>query len=332
MGGGASKKKASKPDCDCDSGKPSAEKPAAETLSAEVLAGSPDGCEALRVAISDIEADSASASDLLLSSLTIEDAGVVKLSKVIAKSTHLQVLNLAVNRLTDVSAEALAAALPTTKLKVLSLERNSLTAVGVAAIATRLPSSLEKLELGRNVVGVAGAQALAKGVVRLHTLGLGFAQLNPEGAQALAPILSKLTVLDVSGNHIGGQGCGFLADRLQDGALETLKLESNAVGDEGAKHLSAALGRTRKLLVLSIRRNSVTDQGAKLLAQALERNSTLKHLDLFDNSITDVGANALLAGVRKGKQSGSALNKVDLDINDVSTSMVSQVTAALKGS
>jgi len=51
---------------------------------------------------------------------------------------------------------------------------------------------------------------------------------------------------------------------------------------------------------------------------------------LFDNSITDAGGSALLAAVRKSKQSRSALNKLDLDINDISASMMAQINAALK--
>lgn len=295
-----------------------------------VLASSPDGCTALRDAICDLEANSPAASDLQMSSLMIEDAGIVKLAQVLPKSMHVQIMNLSTNRLTDVAAEALAAALPSTKLKVLLLERNSLTAVGVAALAKALPPTLIKLALGRNTVGLEGARALADSVVQLHTLILGFSQLNPEGAQALTPILSKVTVLDVSGNHLGAQGCSFLADKLEGSTLETLKLESNGVGDSGAKALAAALGRSTKLQMLEVRRNSVTDVGAEHLALGLEKNRTLRHLDLFDNSITDVGASRLLAAARKVKQSGSMLSKLDLEINDVSSSITTQIAEALR--
>jgi len=295
-----------------------------------VLASSPVGCEALRCAICDLEADSAAASELQLSSRMIEDAGVVKLAKGLAKSTHLQVLNLSINHITDVGAQALAGVLAATKLRVLMLERNQLSAVGIVALARALPKTLEKLVLGRNSVGVEGASALASSAVRLHTLSLGFAQLHAEGGRALASILSKLIVLDVAGNHLGGAGCAFLSDRLEESTLDTLKLESNGIGDAGAKALCTALERCKTLQVLEIRRNSVTDEGAKLLAHALERNQTLRHLDLFDNSITDVGAGALLVAVRKTKQAGSMLSVLNLQINDVSPSTTARITEALQ--
>jgi Ran GTPase-activating protein (RanGAP) involved in mRNA processing and transport len=296
----------------------------------ELHSASADGREQLKLAITNLKCDSEDATDLQMTSFEIEDAGIVKLSKVLGKSTHLQILNLSINRLTDVGAEALAGTLPATQLRVLMLERNSLTATGVAALAKSLPSTLEKFMLGRNTVGAGGAQALADSVVQFHTLGLGFSHLHPEGAQALLPVLSKVTVLDVSGNHLGGHGCSLIADKLQASPLETLKFESNGIGDTGAKALGIALGLNKNLRMLEVRRNSITDEGAKLLALALETNLTLRHLDLFDNNITDAGASALLASVRKAKKAGSQLNKLELEINDVSPSMMNQIAEAVR--
>lgn len=296
----------------------------------EVLAGSQDGSEAVKNAVRDLQSDAPAASDLQLSSLMIEDAGVMKLSQSIAKSTHLRVLNLGVNRLTDACIDALAGVLPASKLEVLILERNSITSVGIIKLAKVLPPSLERLMIGRNAVATEGARALAESVIKLHTLGLGFANLNPEGAQALVPILSKVKVLDVAGNHLRGDGCAYIAAGLKDSQLETLKLESNGVGDDGSRELCRALTQNNNLLVLSVRRNSVTDVGAKMFAEALEQSRKLQQLDLFDNSITDAGATALLEAARKGKRSGSALSKLDLDINEVSPALKSDIAAALK--
>merc|ERR1712039_338086 len=117
---------------------------------------------------------------------------------------------------------------------------------------------------------------------------------------------------------------------MNDAGLETLKLESNGVGDGGVEELSRTLAKNNKLLVLSVRRNSVTDAGAKMLAVALESNRTLTHLDLLDNSVTDVGAQALLAAIQKAKRSGSQLQSLDLEVNDVSTAIKDQIAVALK--
>lgn len=328
MGGGAGKNK--KPNTAPAAS--SSEAPAAKKEPTAPFAGTPDGCKAVNTALRDLQTNAEDSSDILLSSHDIEDAGVAELAKSLTKSTRLEVLNLSINRLSDASADALSQALPDTKLKVLMLERNNLTAAGVSTLAKSLPPTLDKLGLGRNAVGSDGTRALAASVSRLHTLNLGFADLHPEGAQALGPLLTKITVLDVSGNHLGGHGCTFLADKLADSAcsLETLKLESNGVGDAGAKSLSTALEKNKKLLVLEVRRNSVTDVGTKALALALEKNRTLKHLDLFDNSITDIGASALLVSVKKAKQAGSMLTKLDLEINDVSSVIITQISEVLR--
>lgn len=277
---------------------------------------------------------------LRLSSIALLDAGAARLAAALradgaAGRSEVEALNLGINKLTDRGAAALSSALPTSNLKTLSLERNSLTHEGVSAVAGSLPPSLERLMLGRNAVGAEGAGALALALAtsqrRLHTLGLGFAGLHAAGAQAIAPAMAWVTVLDLSGNHLGQEGCACLAAGLRSpGALlEVLKLESNGVGDEGARELGVVLAENATLRELEVRRNSITDEGGRLLARALETNVTLRRLDLFDNSITDTGAQALLESALKGKQSGSALNSIELDINDVSAAVKAQIAAAL---
>lgn len=295
------------------------------------VAGCESGREAIATAMEALRANDATSADLQLSSLQIEDVGVIEIAKVMASSTHLVVLNLGVNKLTDVGAEALAAELPRTRLKVLNLERNSLTSVGIAPLANSLPTTLEKLLIGRNTLGWEGAQVLATSTMQLHTLGLGFANLREEGAKALAPLLSRLKVLDISGNHIGGAGCIALAYQLRSNpGLETLKLESNGVGDEGAHALALALGSNTTLQVLELRRNSVTDQGAKSLASVIVKNTTLRTLDLFDNNITDDGASSLLCALESGQKVGSKLTKLDLEINDVSRELIANILSRLQ--
>merc|ERR1712224_61773 len=113
-----------------------------------------------------------------------------------------------------------------------------------------MPITLETLLLGRNAVGVEGAQALAERLMQqpLHTLGLQFASLNEAGAAVIAPVLDRVKVLDVAGNHFGGHGAIALAEKLKGGSgLEALKLESNGVGDDGAKALGEAVATHKTL-------------------------------------------------------------------------------------
>lgn len=49
--------------------------------------------------------------------------------------------------------------------------------------------------------------------------------------------------------------------------LLTLNLNSNLIGDEGAKSLARALRTNRTLLVLSLSSNQIGDQGAKSFSE-----------------------------------------------------------------
>eukprot|EP00929_Paragymnodinium_shiwhaense_P015688 TRINITY_DN123791_c0_g1_i1.p2 TRINITY_DN123791_c0_g1~~TRINITY_DN123791_c0_g1_i1.p2 ORF type:complete len:345 (-),score=95.74 TRINITY_DN123791_c0_g1_i1:37-1071(-) len=275
-------------------------------------------------------------SDIALSSCEVEDEGARQLAEALEHNASVSSLNLGVNSLTDDGIVALSRTLATTKIKKLSLERNGLTPVGIAALAGRgMPRSLEELRLGRNTVCGEGAVALAAALQRgdvpeFRVLGLGFAKLQADGARTLGTVLDRLKVLEIPGNHIGGEGAAGLAEGLlrTTSTLQVLRLESNLVGDTGAKAFSDSLRQNCCLQTLELRRNSITDTGAQELAASLANNKSLTDLDLFDNSISDVGANAFLEMLRKSRT--CVLKKLNLDINDVSQQMMARVIADLK--
>jgi hypothetical protein len=74
-----------------------------------------------------------------------------------------------------------------------------------------------------------------------------------------------------------------------------LYLGTNNIGDDGARHLAAALERNNALQVLDLAGNNIGDYGARHLAAALERNVTLRELFLYGNNIGEAGAAALRA-------------------------------------
>ena len=89
-----------------------------------------------------------------------------------------------------------------------------------AAAPAALLTALTALILGDNIVGGAGAEALALG--RCHLSQLAFLRLSDNdigaaGAAALAPALghlAALTLLDLSGNALGPDGAEALAPAL----------------------------------------------------------------------------------------------------------------------
>ena len=75
-------------------------------------------------------------------------------------------------------------------------------------------------------------------------------------------------------------------------SLGKLNLNDNAIGDDGARAISAALPRTQ-IAWIFLNRNSINDAGAWALAEALPMTTKLTQLSLYDNNIGELGARAI---------------------------------------
>ena len=77
----------------------------------------------------------------------------------------------------------------------------------------------------------------------LKELCLNFSGLHPEHMQLLGKALSNnhaLSVLDISGNNIGPDGCQHLAD-VRNTSLSVLIMYRNYIGFEGTDYISRML-------------------------------------------------------------------------------------------
>merc|ERR1712232_548203 len=68
--------------------------------------------------------------------------------------------------------------------------------------------------------------------------------------------------------------------------LTELYLQSNRIGDAGAKAFSDCICENSVLIDLHLGINSITDEGAKSLIDSLNHNQTLIHLYLSGNNIS----------------------------------------------
>jgi len=75
--------------------------------------------------------------------------------------------------------------------------------------------------------------------------------------------------------------------------LQSLNVEANKLGVEGARHLAAVLRGNRVLQTVKVGRNWLGAEGAAVIAEALRDNNTLTHLILGGNDIQAEGAVAL---------------------------------------
>mmetsp|Transcript_18648 Transcript_18648/g.43462 ORF Transcript_18648/g.43462 Transcript_18648/m.43462 type:complete len:1295 (-) Transcript_18648:440-4324(-) len=186
------------------------------------------------------------------------------------------------------------------------------------------------LRMGGQPIGDEGAVALAPALV--HTSGLVELSLPRAGLRALAarvlaeegslPSLSKLTILELSGNELGAgvaplllalrplaqlrtlklAGCGMAPEfaaslsRLPPGLTE-LDLSANPLGANGAAHLAARLRELPSLASLELADCSLGDAGVTLLAAHLSGMPSLSTLDLRAHAAGVRGMRALAAAL-----------------------------------
>lgn len=167
----------------------------------------------------------------------LEDSGAVAIAPVVASCRSLEAIHAPANRIGDVGAHAIAAALhepPHPACQILDLQANAIGDFGAGEISRllRLP------------------------------------------APPIAPV--PLNELRLHQNQIGPHGFALLADAMRDNMiLHTLFLSSNPGGDVGAAALAHGLtarkaGRDSVLRRLYLAATNMTDIGAQALLTALE--------------------------------------------------------------
>ncbi|MGV9341268.1 gala protein [Streptomyces sp. NPDC003688] len=136
----------------------------------------------------------------------------------------------------------------------------------------------------------------ADGRVDLCKQGLG-----PDGAARLLPVATAsphAAHLLLGTNALGDEGARSVAAALSDTAahgVHTLYLGCNRIGPDGVTALAGALADDTALRALWLKRNPVMTDGARTLAALLRRNTTLRTLDLVNSGIGAEGVR-LLAG------------------------------------
>lgn len=177
---------------------------------------------------------------------------------------------------------------------------------------------LRTVYLGCNLIGPAGAGALAGAVQHqpeVRALWLKRNPIGPEGAAALATLLrgnTTLRTLDVVNTGIGEAGATDILRALagDNATLEHLYLSGNGLTPAVLPEVLAVLERHPALRGLYLSVNVLGDEGAALLAGALARTRTLEALSLASNNLSDLGLSALL-GAAVGHTSLQSLDLGD---------------------
>jgi uncharacterized protein (TIGR02996 family) len=197
---------------------------------------------------------------------------------ILASSPHCA--NLAVLEMLDLSIDdndlsRLARSPQLAQLKRLSLIDNSVRGSGVPELAHF--TNLQALDLSRNQLGDAGAQALSKVPFgRLATLALDFNRVGDPGARALAAsaALANLRALSLTGNVIGSDGAGALAASPALANLRMLSLGQNRIGAKGADALAKS-PHLKQLAFLDLQGNVMSDAKKAALRERFEGRARL---------------------------------------------------------
>lgn len=287
--------------------------------------------------------------ELNLGDAFIGDTGILSFSEGLINHPTLARLSLYRNHLQDKGVEGLSIALNPQVVTHLNLEMNTITAGGmvplarfvtlsshlthlnlarcdvpdlaVALLASALQSnpSLKTLDLGWNLIGLPGSQALGQALqtnTRLEELLLyGNQEIGAQGAVALTAGLKAnhtLKKLNLAQSDIKDVGASAVAEWLTtNSTLEHLDLGENKIDEAGAIAVASALKTHRQLKTFHFGYNSVHPQGAEVLADAIQDHPTLRELNLWDCKLKVEGGKAIASALAVNQ----TLKKVCLGYN-----------------
>ncbi|XP_043575214.1 nucleotide-binding oligomerization domain-containing protein 1-like [Chiloscyllium plagiosum] len=215
------------------------------------------------------------------------------LKKMVSCFSHLTVLRLSVNQITDQGVHILVEELKKhQKIRSLGLYKNYISDVGARDVAELIEacSSLVNLRMGENMITHEGGTCLAKAIQKSKTIeDIGF-----------------------WGNQIGDRGVVAFAEALENHqSLKNLSLAANQISSEGSKHLAKALCKNSSLKILWLTQNDLDDASAESFGEMLRVNTSLEKLWLIQNKITTHGATYLLQSLREN----TTINEICLKDN-----------------
>lgn len=107
--------------------------------------------------------------------------------------------------------------------------------------------------------------------------------------------------IDLSGNHIDGEGAALLADALSANTITYLELGNNPLTDEGVQALAMALRGNTSLQSLVLYNTGLRNPGVEALASVLDTHPALAVLVLDSNPFDDQGAASFATALGRNK-------------------------------
>jgi Ran GTPase-activating protein (RanGAP) involved in mRNA processing and transport len=288
---------------------------------------------------------------------TFGDAGAHAVSMAIRDNPHVTRLEFGNSQLSDAGAQALAISLQPVhnrSVTYLDLSSNKIGYGGIHPILIGLKhnETLKTLNLRKNLVGDAGAQALGGVLAKRYISGngeratyhhcpvehldLSSNNISDVGAafffEKSLPTNVALRVLRLSHNRISHVSIATLASALaQNVGLVELHLNNNLIPDEGGIRLADAMIENRALRVLNLACNSVDDGTCLAFSNALKANSSLRALNLRSNQINDPGAGHLAQCLESANGTLTTLDLAGNKLLDDSGAALAQMLSSNTG-
>ena len=152
-------------------------------------------------------------------------------------------------------------------------------------------------------------------------------QTEAEALKALSAYLSQYTIVGLGNSELSLHAIARLAAALAENeTLQTLYLERDNIGPDGAEHIGAALAKNTTLQSLSLYFNNIGTAGARHIGAALAKNTSLQTLDLALNDIGPVGAEHIGVALAKNK----TLQSLNLALNDIDPEVKQRIQKTLE--
>lgn len=177
------------------------------------------------------------------------------------------------------------------------------------------------------------AQSIAQNLRQLKSLDVSDCSFEDDGAVQLADAVrqqKQLQYLKLRDASLGSEGAELVLEALNESGIQLLELDlsGNELMDEGLAIVGSLLKSQKSLKVLRLDENEITSEGLKDFVDSISSDSlpVLEELSLVGNEITAKGA---IAVVEKFVPSKSALQRLELDTNQISDKGVDHIKAAL---
>ncbi|AIO02568.1 paraflagellar rod component, putative [Leishmania panamensis] len=229
--------------------------------------------------LADYIASNSTMLELNLSSCTIGNRGAHRLCEALATNQTLQLLDLSNSMMDEDGLSALLRVLrENNTLRELKLER------------TRVPAEfVERVKIACSLNRECAA--VKRVCYRLHDEDVSLKKIelsNPDDERVIddlsvSTICTALNnntfveVIDLSGNHIGENGCAALAAMLSQCTckVRTINLSKNPIDDDAVAKLLDGFPNTKTLREVLLYNTNITDLGIEILAKGLEKNQSI---------------------------------------------------------